>query len=504
MVHIDQGIALPTNRSKYPFGEMEAGDSILFGVRKQAESCRVAALRFTRVHQPKWVFTLRKGVQFHNGQGELTTEDVAYSYERYLDEKSIASNKPILQRIVERLEIVGPHEVVFHLKAPDVTFGGRLSNGQFGVVSKKYLQAVGDAEAMAKPVGTGPFRLIEHKRSESVSFEAVVPHWRHTAGFAQLLLRRVPDQSARLAMLRGGEVDITEIPFKLKREAEAAGLKFLRGQGAAVYHVQLGGQLLPTRETFDASVPWVGDPKDPAAQERALKVRKALNLAVDKQAIIDAVFEGEGDQGISPYYGPNTKFVPEELKPYPYDPAGAKKLLAEAGYAQGFSREIEMLIRPWPGRAEMADVGEAVAGFWERNLGLKIKRRPMDFNTYAQNVGAPKKSPWVTWAHGYTPRPLAEPIAGMETWLTSEARYNSAVESPLIDGLAAKIRASVDPEKRVLEYRAMARAYHENWFAVPIASVPSLYAYDPKVIGDWPLQPGEAYISGYENATRAR
>ncbi len=60
MVHIDQGIALPTNRSKYPFGEMEAGDSILFGVRKQAESCRVAALRFTRVHQPKWVFTLRK------------------------------------------------------------------------------------------------------------------------------------------------------------------------------------------------------------------------------------------------------------------------------------------------------------------------------------------------------------------------------------------------------------------------------------------------------------
>ena len=60
MVRIDQGIALPINRSKYPFGEMEAGDSILFGVRKQAESCRVAALRFTRVHQPEWVFSLRK------------------------------------------------------------------------------------------------------------------------------------------------------------------------------------------------------------------------------------------------------------------------------------------------------------------------------------------------------------------------------------------------------------------------------------------------------------
>lgn len=60
MIQIDEGIALPTNRSKYPFEEMEAGDSILFGIHKQAESCRVAALRFVRVHRPSWVFSLRK------------------------------------------------------------------------------------------------------------------------------------------------------------------------------------------------------------------------------------------------------------------------------------------------------------------------------------------------------------------------------------------------------------------------------------------------------------
>ena len=451
-----------------------------------------------------WSFTLRKGIQFHNGQGELTSEDVKFSYEMYTSDKSIVSNKPVLLAIVDKLEIRSSYELVFHLKSTDVTFGGRLANGHFGVASKKYFQAVGEQEATAKPVGTGPFRLIEHRRQESATFEAIVPHWRHTASFATVVLRRVPDQSARLAMLRAGEIDITEVPYKLKREADAVGLKFLRAEGAALYHVQLGGQLLPSRETFDPNVPWVGAPNDPAAQERAVKVRKALNLAVDKKAIIDAVFEGEGIPGIVPFYQPGSAFVPSDIKPYPYDPVEAKRLLAEAGYAQGFSREIEMLIMPWPGRAEMADVGEAVAGFWERNLGLKVKRRPIEFVNYAQTVGGPKKTPWVTWAHGFTPRPIAEPLAGMETWLTSRARYNSVIESPVIDDLATKIRSNMDREKRVEDYRAMARTFHDGYYAVPIASVPSLYAYNPKVIKEWPMQPGEAYISGYENAVRAQ
>ena len=67
---------------------------------------------------------------------------------------------------------------------------------------------------------------------------------------------------------------------------------------------------------------------------------------------------------------------------------------------------------------------------------------------YAQNVGGPKKTVWVTWTHGFTPRPVTEPIAGMGTWLTSHARYNSGAESPVIDDLAAKIRANADRDKR--------------------------------------------------------
>ena len=226
-----------------------------------------------------------------------------------------------------------------------------------------------------------------------------------------------------------------------------------------------------------------------------------MNLAVDKKAIIDAVFEGEGIPSVVPYLGPDTKFVPPDMSPYPYDPKEAKRLLLEAGYANGFSREIEMLIMPWPGRAEMADVGEVVAGFWERNLGLKVKRRPMDFGAYAQNVGGPRKSAWVTWAHGFTPRPVGEPITGMGTWMLTHSRNNSGVESVNLDKLANMIRGTADSAQRVLAYHALAREFYEHFYTVPIASVPSLYAFNAKVIRTWPLQPGEAYISGYEYAT---
>ena len=233
-------------------------------------------------------------------------------------------------------------------------------------------------------------------------------------------------------------------------------------------------------------------------------MRKALNLAIDRKAIIEGVFEGEGVPGVTPFLPPGSEYIPADLKPYDYDPAEAKKLLAEAGYANGFPRDFEMLLMPWVGRAEMVDVSEAVAGFWERNLGLKIRRRPIDFGNYAANVGAPRKTPWVTWAQGFGPRPMSEPIAAMDTWLMTNARYNSMAERKEIDDLAIAIRGENDRERRIEKYRAMARFMHENYLAGTIAGVPSLYAYDPRAVSGWQSQPGDSYMGGYFRAMPAK
>ncbi len=451
----------------------------------------------------RWRFFLHKGARFHDGS-EVTAEDVKYSFEMYVTDRSVNSSKPVFAALVDAVQIVNPYEIVFNLKQSDVTFLGRFGNSAFGVVSKSYVERIGEKEAAAKPMGSGPYKFVEHKRQVSVTFEAVPDHWKESARFKTLELRRIPDQSARLAMLRAGEINVTEVPFKLKREAEASGMKFIKLPFASIYHVQLGGQLLANRDTFDANVPWVGDYNDPLSQKKALLVRRALNLAVDKQAIIEGVFEGEGVPAVTPFFVPGSDFVAADMQPYPYDPAEAKRLMAEAGYGNGFAREFEMLLMPWVGRSEMVDVSEVVAGFWERNLGLKIKRRPIDFGNYAANVGGPRKTPWVTWAQGFGPRPMHEPIGAMDTWLMTTARYNSVAEKKEIDELANSIRAEVDQGQRAEQYRALARLFYDQYYAVPIAGVPSLYAYDPQVVAGWQSQPGDSYMGGYHRAIPAQ
>ena len=92
----------------------------------------------------------------------------------------------------------------------------------------------------------------------------------------------------------------------------------------------------------------------------------------------------------------------------------------------------------------------------------------------------------------------------METWLTSQSRYNTVAETPEIDALAMKIRADLDRAKRVQDYRELAQMIYSQYYTVPVAAVPTIYAYNPKAIAAWPLQPGESYIGGYERAVPAR
>jgi peptide/nickel transport system substrate-binding protein len=444
-----------------------------------------------------WRFHLRKGVPFHHGQGEVTAEDVKFTFEAIVREGS-ANGLSAEFRQIKSLEIEDPYTIALRFDRPFVTFGNRVTHGLFAstayIQSKRYLESAGEEGAERHPVGTGPWRFVEHIRGDRIVYEAVQDHWRAVPHFKRLVFLKVPEPATRMAMLRAGSVDVIEIGGEYVEELKAVGVRTLTMPNVAWVWVILGGQW-PGRPTYDPAVPWA----QPDA-ERARKVREALNLAVDKHAIIRQVLGGLGTAAGTVNYYPGDPWATEALlQPYAYDPARAKALLAEAGYPRGF--EVTMNLTAWPGRAFLPDVGEAVATYWEK-VGLRVKRRPVDRAVFAAEFRA-RSYPGVALAY-------AGPVIAPEPWelfvrlAHSKAAAHLLLEHPTLDALIDRLGAEPDFEARVRIMREELGPWLRQYMpAVSIGATHSIAGVGPRV-GDWPLIPGHMGLHNWEYVTRAR
>src|SRR6266571_2749688 len=318
-----------------------------------------------------WRFFLRKGVQFHDGRGEFTAEDVKFTLTSIAREGSANGLAPEF-RLIKSMDIEDPYTITFRFAKPFVALGNKVTQGLFAYVafiqSKAYIESAGEEVAERRPVGTGPWKFVEHIRGDHIVYEAVENHWRAVPHYKRLVFLKVPEPATRMAMLRAGNADVIEVGGEYVDALKKVGIRTLVMPNVAAIWVILGGQW-PTKPSYDPKVPWA----QPDA-ERAKKVRHALNLAIDKKAIIERVLGGVGTPVGTVNYYPTDPWISDALlKTVPYDPAKAKQALAEAGYPNGF--EVTMNLTPWPGRGFLPDVGEAVATYWEQ-VGLKGTRRP--------------------------------------------------------------------------------------------------------------------------------
>jgi peptide/nickel transport system substrate-binding protein len=444
-----------------------------------------------------WRFSLRKGVQFHNSQGEMTAEDVKFTFMSIAKEGSANSLAPEF-RLIKSVEVDDPYTLTVRFTKPFVAFGNKVTQGLFASVafvnSKKHVETAGEEAAERQPVGTGPWKFVEHVRGDRIVYEAVENHWRATPHFKRLVFLKVPEPSTRMAMLRAGSVDVIEIGGEYVGELQQVGVRTLLMPDVAWLYVILGGQW-PTQPTYDANVPWAL----PDA-ERAHKVRLALNLAVDKQAIMQQVLGGLGTVVGAWLTYPQDAWATEALlKPHPYDPARAKALLAEAGYPKGF--EVTMNLTAWPGRGYLPDVGEAVATYWEK-IGIKVKRRPVDRAVFAADFRARAYS-GVTLAY-------AAPLVGPEPWeLLIRSGYTRAglslfIEHPKLDEFIDRLAAQPDQAERVRIMRdEMGPWLYEYVPGVAIGAVHAIAGVGPRV-GDWPLITGHMGFHNWEYVTHSR
>ena len=172
-----------------------------------------------------WRFYLRKGVRFHNGQ-ELTAEDVQFTFASIVKEGSANAIAPWF-RPIKSMEIEDPYTIVIRFEKPLVNFANKVTQGLFGstafIHSKKHIESMGEEGADRHPVGTGPWKFVEHVRGDRLVYEAVENHWRTVPHFKRLVFLKVPEPATRMAMLRAGSVDVIEIGGEYVEELQKPG-----------------------------------------------------------------------------------------------------------------------------------------------------------------------------------------------------------------------------------------------------------------------------------------
>lgn len=409
---------------------------------------------------------IRQGVPFQRDMGLFTAEDAKYSLDRMRDPKAVAGPSSPLRAAIESVEAPDAATLIIKLKQPDIEFvRAYLSNGlSVSMVSKKYVEKVGDEEANAKPVGTGAYQLDEFRKDISIRVKVianVASHWRNKdPGFETLTFRAAPEQSTRVAMLQTGEADLAPIAYDSIATLKKAGLNVLSVKNAWTPLIRMGGLTL---KFPNANVPWTKE-----------KVRQALNLAIDKQAIVKEIFQGEGTVA-------STDFWSKEgagIAPYPYDPAKAKQLLVEAGYPNGFDIEIKSYTTV-PG-AELPSIAEAVAMFWQA-IGVRVKIAPTDWGT-VRGAWTSGKATDVVWVHRGFPFPAA--LAGYEAGYQSASLFSSYATAE-VDKQIDAIRAAVEPAGREKATVALAQTLRDQAANVFIAHVNEPYGTSKK-IKSWP------------------
>jgi len=424
-----------------------------------------------------WKFKLRKGIKFHNGQ-PLTSADLKFSIYRIIgriDPKYSGAAKFIYQRLIDEVETPDDYTVIVRTKYPEVSFI-YFSGGIF-VVPQAYTEKVGDKGLAENPMGTGPFVFKGRKVAESISLEAFPDYWFTNPPPGMLgpskiktaVFRIIPKLQTRVAALKAGEVDVAhEISPDMAKELEkASGIKV---------HYGLSNQ------PFALVMNWRAE-KDPKTGRpnpfRDVRVRKAMNHAVDVSAVIQNYLTGR--ERLTTMVGYGSIGYDPDVPRYEHNPEKARELLAEAGYPHGFS------IPFWV--TEVTPTIEALSQSL-RNVGIKpeyniktnavIMRQLLRKRLYGVFIKGDGRGPDTAGSM-------------FQNWLKYEGVLSLSGQDEAIEALVQKQAQEFDESKRAaIIHQVVQKIWQDAWY-VPLWEPVIPYAISDK----WDYTPMETLGAVY-------
>jgi len=418
----------------------------------------------------RWTFHLRKGVKFHTGD-EVTSDDVKFSIQRAIGKRSTTGYAGPLRTLIADIETPAPDRVVIVLKEPTLiipTYLSRSLSTEGMVLPKKYIEANGDDVFARKPVGSGPFKFVEQVTGSHVKLAAVDNHWRiGTPKYKTITFKLVPEETTRIALLRRGEVEVADVSRERVKELEGEGFPIHVRKEEAILHMWWGF----------APEGWPAPVKDK-------RVREALNLAIDRNEIAQAIFAGKADPAAIPM-GLSWSFRDIGFKPaadmaYTHDPARAKKLLADAGHPNGFAMDVYAF--QLPGLPEGKAFAEAVAGYWQK-VGVKTKLIPVDYPAF-RKLWVDRKIPASVGYYNIANRDWIGTYALLEKQAYTPSKLNDTVNDTEVDGMIAQVMRQTDKDKINALMRNIFTRLRSEHYGVPVVYLHSPYAAS-KTLGKW-------------------
>lgn len=294
---------------------------------------------------------IRKGIKFHDGS-DLTARDVKFSLDRAIASTAVS----YIVNFIKEVKLVDDQTVVIETAAPYAAALRNLAHPSSAIVPEAYVKA-DEARFRLNPVGSGPYKFVEWKQGDAIKLAAFDAYYAGAPKTANLVMKVVPEAAQRTIALETGEVDIaTDIQANdVKRVRENANLELLEKAGLSCWYISFNMKKKP----FDNKL-----------------VRQAIRHAIDVETIIDAIMYGAGDPagaliapGVFGYSG---------HKPYAYDVELAKKLLKEAGYADGFS--CTLWVNDNQVRIEVCQAIQAML----LEVGIKCEVKVMEFGSFIE------------------------------------------------------------------------------------------------------------------------
>jgi peptide/nickel transport system substrate-binding protein len=387
--------------------------------------------------QTQWVFKLRQGVKFHNGD-PFTSADVKFSLERTYDPNAKTMVATVFTTI-DKIEAPDPHTVVINTKKPDPLLAARLAFYGGQIVPKKYVESVGNDGFNAKPVGTGPVRFVSWIKDDKLTLEANPDYFGGKPDFDRLMVRAIPETSPRVAALLKGEVDIiTQLPPDQGQRVNGNGSTRVAG---ALY----GGLYVLA---VNSKRPPLDNPL----------VKQALSLAIDRNLIVKELWKGRGIVPNGPIAKGDNHYDPK-LAPLAYNPGEAKERLKRAGY-KGEEIFIETTVAYV---AQDKAMSEAIASMW-KDVGVNVKVEVIEFSVRAQK-NRERSFKGLYW--GDPTSTLGDPDGMMWRLLGPGGPYDYWRDAKF-DELGNAARFSVDEKFRADAYREMTKIFLENFPWLPV------------------------------------